>query len=363
MKNLTKNTGGVEIAAHKSRFRTVIAVMGQFFARNRYIFVKIGISLLTLSLTMVLLFFLLRQIPGDIVKIYAENLQMTQGLTYERAYELAVSLLNYNPDENIFTAFFRYVGGLFRGELGESYLQKGISANTLIAQRLPWTLFISSVSLFISFFLGILIGGVVAQKRKGIADKIASGYIAVTGAIPDYLMALIMVTIFSYQLKWFPSQNNYDIFKVEPGFNFPFILNVLYYAFLPIFSSAFIQTGTWIMHMRGSCIGVLGSDYIFAARARGLSESTIRGKYMRKNALLPLVASFGVAFGSLFGGSVLLESIFNYPGIGLEITQRIISKDYVVVQGLIFFSSSMIIIVNLIVDLIYPLIDPRVRRG
>ena len=172
-----------------------------------------------------------------------------------------------------------------------------------------------------------------------------------------------MVTLFAYQLKIFPSQNNFDIFTVTPGFNIDFILNVLYHAALPILSSAIIQTGYWIMQMRGSCIGILGSDYIFSARARGLSERTIRKKYMNKNALLPLVASFGVAFGGLFGGSVLLESIFNYPGIGLEITARITSKDYVVVQGLVFFSAAMIIIVNLIVDLIYPLIDPRVKRG
>ncbi|MBO5046680.1 MAG: ABC transporter permease [Clostridia bacterium] len=352
-----------EEAKRPSAFKRAGRAVLRFFKKNEYIFSKIGFSLLTLALTTIFLFFLLRQIPGDIVDIYAQQLQYSRGLPYERAYELAVQLLNYNPNENIFAAFFRYVGGLLRGELGESYLQEGVSANLLIEQRLPWTLFISSVALFISFFLGVAIGGYVAQRRNGIANKIASGYIAVTGAIPDYLMALLMVTLFAYQLKIFPSQNNFDIFTVTPGFNIDFILNVLYHAALPILSSAIIQTGYWIMQMRGSCIGILGSDYIFSARARGLSERTIRKKYMNKNALLPLVASFGVAFGGLFGGSVLLESIFNYPGIGLEITARITSKDYVVVQGLVFFSAAMIIIVNLIVDLIYPLIDPRVKRG
>ena len=334
-----------------------------FLKKNEYIFSKIGLALLTLALTTICLFFLLRQIPGDVVDIYAQSLQVSRGLTYDKAYELAVQLMNYDPNEGIMEALARYVGGLLRGELGESYLQIGLSANTLIEQRLPWSLFISSMALFISFFLGIAIGGFVAQRRKGIINKIVSGYIAITGAVPDYLLALLMVTFFSYQLKIFPSQNNYDIFKVTPGFNIPFFTDVLYHACLPILSSAIIQTGSWIMQMRGSCIGVLGTDYIFSARARGLSDSTIRRKYMNKNALLPLVASFGVAFGSLFGGSVLLESIFNYPGIGLEITSRIVSKDYVVVQGLVFFSAAMIIIVNLLVDLIYPLVDPRVKRG
>ena len=108
---------------------------------------------------------------------------------------------------------------------------------------------------------------------------------------------------------------------------------------------------------------MLGEDYILAARARGLSEGLIRRKYMKKNALLPLITQFGVSFGALFGVATLMESIFNYPGIGLEISIRIVNKDYMVVQGLIFFSAAMVILVNLVVDLIYPLVDPRVRKG
>ena len=333
-----------------------------FFVKNRYIWIRIGVSLLTLALTTILLFFLLRQIPGNVVEIYAQQLQVQRGLSYERAYELAVDYLNYDPNENIFKAFLRYIGGLFRGELGQSYINRGVSANTIIAQKLPWTLFVSAASLFIAFFLGTTIGGYVAQKRNGVADKIATGYVAVTGAIPDYLMALLLVTFLAYQWNWFPSQDNYDVFYSTPGFNLRFIGDVLYHAALPIISITIIQTGFWILQMRGSAIGVLGSDYIFAAQARGLSDRTIRRKYMRRNALLPLISMLGVSFGGLFGGSVLLESIFNYPGIGLEVVNRINAKDYVVVQGLVFFSSAMMILVNLIVDLIYPLIDPRVKR-
>ncbi len=337
-------------------------VIGAFFEKYKYFFAKIGISLLTLALSTILLFFILRKIPGDILELYALKLQNSQGITYDRAYELAKQLLNFDPNEDVFHAFFRYIGGLLRGQLGESYLETGVSANSLIRTRLPWTLFISSVALFISFFIGTKIGAYIATKRNGIANRIASGYIAISGSIPDYLIALLLVILFGYTLKWFPTQNNYDAFKVTPGFNFPFIGSVLYYAFLPILSYSIVQTGTWILHMRGSCIGVLGEDYILAARARGLSERTIRRKYVNKNALLPLVTMLGISFGSLFGGATLMESIFNYPGIGLEISSRIVNKDYMVVQGLIFFSAAMVIIVNLIVDLIYPFIDPRVRE-
>ena len=354
---------GVGTSCKDTRIKKVLKNFRLLVQKYGYFFTKVGVSLLTLFLSIIALFFFLRLIPGDIVQLYAIKLQSQQGLTYERAYELATQLLNYDPNENIFAAFIRYVGGLFRGELGESYLETGVSANSLIVTRLPWTLFISSVALFVSFFIGIAVGGYVAQKRNGIANKVASGYIAFSGSVPDYLVALILVIVFAYGWGWFPAQNNYDAFSVTPGFNLPFILNVLYYAFLPILSYTIVQTGNWILHMRGSCIGVLGEDYILAARARGLGEGLIRRKYMRKNALLPLITMFGVSFGSLFGGATLLESIFNYPGIGLEISNRIINKDYMVVQGLIFFSSAMVIFVNLIVDLIYPMIDPRVRKG
>lgn len=338
-------------------------VISALFTKYRYFFAKVGVSLLTLMLSVILLFFLLRMIPGNVVEIYALKLQNQQGITYDRAYELSTQLLNYDPNENVLQSFVRYCGGLLHGQLGESYLETGVSANSLIKTRLPWTLFISSCALFISFFLGMAIGGFVAQHRKGVANKLASGYIALSGSIPDYLMALLLVILFAYTWRIFPAQNNYDAFSVTPGFNIPFVLSVLEHAFLPILSYTLASTGNWIMQMRGSCIGVLGEDYILAARARGLSDRTIRSRYMRKNALLPLITSLGVAFGALFGGATLMESIFNYPGIGLEISNRIISKDYMVVQGLIFFSAFMVILVNLVVDLLYPLIDPRVRKG
>lgn len=333
-----------------------------FFIKHHYVFSKVGMSIVTLFLSMLLLFFLLRMIPGDLVQLYALNLQTERGMTYEQAYDLSVNLLNYNPRENVFVSLFRYCGGLAKGELGQSITQKNISANILIAKKLPWTLLLSACALFISFFVGTAVGGYVAQKRKGIVSKLASAYIALSGSIPDYLVALLLVIVFAYRLKWFPAQNNYDVFVVTPGFNLPFIFDVFKHACLPIMASVLAHTGNWIMQMRGSCIGVLGEDYILAARARGLSSSTIRKRYMKRNAMLPLVTTLGMSFGGLFGGAVLMENIFNYPGIGLEISSRILSKDFMVVQGLIFFAAFMVIMINLIVDLIYPWFDPRVRK-
>lgn len=346
----------------QTRLKRVLSWPRRFFLKHLYFFQKLGLALLTLLLAMTLSFFLLRMIPGDLVQQYALDIMAQRAVDYDTAYRMAVDTLHYDPNENIFLAFFRYFSGLLHGDLGTSIVEAGVSANSLIATRLPWTLFISSCALFINFFLGTAIGGYVAQHRKSFADKIATAYTALSGSVPDFLLAIFLVIIFAYRLKWFPAQNNYDAFSVTPGFNMPFILNVLKHAFLPIMTCVISHTGGWVMVMRGSCIGVLGEDYIMAARARGLSQHTIRKRYLRRNALLPLVGSLGVSFGALFGGSLLLESIYNYPGIGLEMTRRILSKDYMVVEGLIVFSAFMVILMTLVVDVVYPLVDPRVRR-
>lgn len=246
--------------------------MRDFSGKYRYFFEKLGLSILTLALTIILLFILLRQIPGDILQIYALKLQGQQGITYDRAYELASELLNYDPNENVLSALAGISAGCSGGSSGKAISSTGVTANSLIRTRLPWTLFVSSVALFLSFFIGKAIGSIAAQKRGRTVDKLASGYIAISGSIPDYLVALLLVILFAYRLKWFPAQNNYNAFEVTPGFNFPFLLNVLYYAFLPILAYTIVQTGNWILHMRGSCISVLGKT-IFSPPAQEDSVS------------------------------------------------------------------------------------------
>ncbi|MFQ7077073.1 MAG: ABC transporter permease subunit [Christensenellaceae bacterium] len=266
---------------------------------------KIGISLVTLALIIALFSSCMIRDTSN----YALKLQNQQGITFDRAYELAAGLST--TTERKCLSGFRSVHGRSVPRRTRKFLPRnGRLREQPDCDRLPFALFISSVSLFISFFIGIAVGGFVAQKRKGVADKVASGYIAVSGSVPDYLIALILVIVFAYQLKWFPAQNNYDAFKVTPGFNLPFILNVLYYAFLPILSYTIVQTGNWILHMRGSCIGVLGGDYILAARAR-IERRTDTPQIHEKHAF---AAHYAVSYRSgRCWRRDALESIFNYP--------------------------------------------------
>jgi len=334
----------------------------KFISKYNFIYKRMGIALLTLGLTTILTFILIRCMPGDVMDNYAQRLAMERKITIQEARVLAASLLDYNPDANIITQFFDYIGGLLKGNLGQSIYMADITANVIIKKALPWTLLVSSLALLISFVLGTAIGSRMAWKRKGASEIVFSGYIVASTSIPDYLVGLLFLTVFAYNLKLFPTNGAYDIFY-DVGFNLPFITNCLYHAALPVAAYVFCQTGSWALMMKGSAIGTLGEDYINAARARGLPERIIVKKYLKKNAMLPLITSLALSFAALFGGSPLMESIFNYPGIGNALNVYIGKRDLFLVQGILFFISFVVIIANLIADSVYSLVDPRIRRN
>ena len=333
-----------------------------FIRKHRYFFERLLIALLTLILCSFVTFFLMKMMPGDVIENYTQTLMAQKQLSYEAARRMAVQLLNYDPEENVFIQLGRFYGGLFRGNLGQSIYINDLTTNQIIAKSLPWTLFISSCGLFISYGVGTMIGARMAYKRKGIENAVHSTYIVVSSTLPDYLFGLIILYIFAYTLGWFPTSGAYDI-ETPVGFNFAFLGDCIYHAFLPICAYVFTGVGAWALSMKGSSVGVLGEDYVGAGIARGLPERIIVRKYLKKNARLPLVTSLALSFATLFGGSAILENIFAYPGIGYAFSSYVASRDYFIMQGLFFFMSVVIIFANLIADSVYILIDPRIRRG
>jgi len=317
-------------------------------------------SVITLILAMVFGFICIKLMPGDVVEMYARNLMNARKIPYDDAYRLAVQMLNYDPQLNVFQQLGKYIGGLLQGDFGTSMYREDVTTLGVIKDFMPWTLLISGVSLLLSFVFGVLIGGKMAAKRKGVGHAVANSYIVVSGAIPDYLFGMLLLIVFSVYLDIFPKGGNYDLLLELDGM--PKIINVMYHAALPIIAYTFVQTGSWALSMRGSAIGVLGEDYIYAARVRGIPERLIRGRYLRRNAMLPLITSFAVACGAIFGGAPLMEYIFNYPGFGAQFNNAIGQRDYFLIQGMMVFMSFMIIFANFIADSIYSLIDPRIRR-
>lgn len=330
-----------------------------FFYRTQYFWTKLFLTLLTLLITIVLSFILIKSIPGDVVHNYALSIQNTQKISYEEAYAQATRLLNYDPEESLFSSFLRYFGGLLRGNLGQSMYMENVTVNSLIKSYLPWTLLISSVSLLLSFLIGTSMGVHMARKRSGLTDTVCTGIITVTSSIPDYLLGVILLMYFGSVLGIFPTYGAYDI--SSKGDTGVYILSILHHAALPIITYTIAQVGGWALMSKGSAVSVLGDDYVNAAIMRGLPPRLIERRYLKRNAMLPLITSLVISFAYLFGGSSVMESVFSYPGIGKAFTTYIGKRDYFVVQGLFVFLSFFIIIANLLADTICGLLDPRIR--
>lgn len=330
----------------------------KFFYSTKYFWTRLLVTLLTLFLTIIVCFAIVKSMPADTVHTYALKLQNELKISYEDALRQAKMMLNYDPDEAIIPAFFSYLGGLFQGNLGASMF-KDVTANDIIKQYLPWTLLISAVSLLLSFFIGTRIGITMARKRESVVDTIYSGMIVVTSSIPDYLLGIILLMWLGSSLGVFPTYGAYDLKTV--GDFFPYVLSILHHACLPILTYTISQVGGWALVSKGSAVAVLGDDYVNAAMIRGIPKRVIEQKYLRKNAMLPLVTSLVISFAYLFGGSAVMEGVFAYPGIGKAFTEYLGARDYYVVTGLFIFLSFLIITANLVADFLCGLLDPRVR--
>lgn len=320
---------------------------------------RVGIALITIFLITTLTFFVVRKTPGDVMQAWAMDIVQTYSMTYEDALAFVESMYSYDPNQPVLEQYIAYISGLLRGDLGESFIYK-VSVNEVIAKALPWTVFVTSISLFLSFGIGILLGMTIAWKRKTILDPIVTFYAAFTGATPDYVTALVLLIIFSINLHIFPLKGAYDA-MVPVGFTWPFIKSVLLHAALPITAYTFESTAGWALAMKGSAVSVLGEDYIMAARARGLKDSRIMTRYMGRNALLPMITGLAIALGTMVSGSILIETIFSYPGIGWFFGEALVKRDFGMMQGLFLFLAIVVIFANLATDLLYTRLDPRIK--
>lgn len=326
----------------------------------KYLAKRLGSAFLTLIAVVLVIFLVLRMMPGDILEPKAREEAGRMGITYEEAYDRVASRYNYNPQEPIYKQLVRYVGGILHGDLGTSMTNPKLTVTSILAVALPWTLFVVSISLILSFIIGMQLGAVMAIKKKGIINNIITFYVTIVSTTPNYIIAILLSIVLIYQLRWFPQAGVYSI-DVTPGFNLPFILSALHHAVLPIATYVITSTGGWILNMKGSSIHTLGSDYVFAARARGLPDSIIMRKYMKKNAMIPLVTTLAMAFGGMVGGAPLIEGQFKYLGMGTYLATAQGERDYILYQGLLLCVSVSVIIANLIADLLYSKLDPRIR--
>ena len=308
-----------------------------------------------------ILFFLIRLMPGNIIDSLIGLYISRYGMSYEDAYRLLSASFGIALEKPLHEQYISFLLNIFTGKLGLSMGYSNIPVIEIVAAAIPWTVFTVSIGLFSSFIIGILLGLLAAYKHGSIIDRFITTLSTITAAIPNYVFAYLLIVIFVTNARLFPMVGAYDASLVTPGFNLPFIIDVLRHAFLPILSYFIASFGNWVLYMRSNVITVLGEDYVQAAKARGLSKSRIMWMYVGRNAMLPLFTLLAINIGYIFGGSTLIEFVFTYPGIGYYISRSVSTRDYPLMQGLFFILIISVTLSNLIADFVYSRLDPRVR--
>jgi peptide/nickel transport system permease protein len=267
--------------------------------------------------------------------------------------------MNLQPDKPLHQQYIDYLLGVLNGNLGTSiFVESGAPVAQLIAERAPWTIFLASTGLFYGFGIGIILGSIMAYYEGSKFDVGMTVSMILDGAIPYYVVAIGLLYFLSYQAGFFPTGGRMPP-TAEPGLNVPFVLGVFEHAALPVASFVLTGFGGSALAMRANSIRLIGSDYIQYAEQRGLSAYHISTRHLARNAVLPLYTSLMIGIGFILGGSVIVEEIFAYPGMGLLLYTATVSRDYPVIMGALTVSVLMFVIALLIADLTYSMIDPR----
>ena len=332
---------------------------------SSYLFRRLFKAFFTIFFVTTLTFFIVRLMPGNPIEVYIAQQVGEYGLSYSEAAAQASALFAIDPTESIFSQYFTYLGRLARGDLGKSLISVGSPVSGIILQYLPWTLFSVGLGLIIAFTLGITLGMVMAYKRESVLDHILSALGSLFHSIPNYLLALMVVVFFGVRLGWLPITRMRGSYSpgVHPGLSLTFIGDALYHAALPITVYVLTTIGSWMLIMKSSTMAALDEDYVTAARARGLKDGRITTAYVGRNAVLPLFTQLAIAIGFVVGGSLLVERIFQYQGIGLILGNVINQRDYPVMQGIFLILTFAVVVANLLADLLYSRLDPRIRVG
>ncbi len=289
-------------------------------------------------------FGLMRLIPGDPAAAIA-GIAATPAQIEQLRKDLGL-------DEPLLTQLLHYYQGLLRGDFGKSLLLgKGVLAATM--ERLPVTIGLSLYALVLTLLIGVISGIIAALRQNTWIDQLAM-MIAMLGiSIPGFFLGLLMIIFFAVQLGWLPS-GGYVPFSQDP-------IGWLRSTTMPAISLALLQAGLLARITRSGMLEVLRQDYVRTARAKGLPERQVILKHALANALIPIVTVVGIIISLLLSGAVVTEALFSLPGMGQLLTQAVLSRDYPMVQGGLLLVTTFLVLVNILVDVLYALIDPRVR--
>lgn len=321
-------------------------------------------ALFTIFSAITITFGLIRLMPGGPLdylraQLISEASRSGGEVNYQAINERLEAMTGITPDAPIYVQYVDYVVDILHGNLGQSiFYDEPVVA--ILGRALPWTILVSASALILTFVIGVTLGAVMAYLEGSRFDMYTTSGTIFLNSIPYFIAGLLMLFVLGYQLQWFPTGGRYDS-TLTPGLTLVFLASVLHHAALPILS--FVITGIDPLGMRGNSISVLGEDFVRVARLRGLSSARISIRYVGHNAILPFYTTLLISIGFLLGGSVIMEQIFSYPGVGYYLFESIGSRDYPVMMGGFLMLTIAVVLGVLFADLTYGMIDPRAGQG
>ena len=310
----------------------------------RFILSRLGGTLAVLILVAVMVFALTRLASGDPIALLLGD-QAT-------AEDIAQARVQYGLDQPLLTQFGYWVKEVAQGNLGQSiFLQRPVTQ--ALAERAEPTFFLATFAVTIAALIGIPCGLIAAVWRGRVVDQIFSAVAMLGASVPSFWMGLILIQVFAVGLGWFPASGYGD-----PGE--PFIER-LHHLVLPATVLGVLNSALIIRFTRASVLDILNEDYVRTARSKGLSERTVILKHVLRNALVPIVTVLGLTLALMIGGAVVTETVFNLPGVGNLVVRAVLRRDYPVIQGTLLVIAGIYVLINLAIDLIYMIVDPRIR--
>jgi peptide/nickel transport system permease protein len=322
-----------------------------------YLLRRIAFYVFTAWAAVTINFFIPRLIPGDPVLSLVSRFQ---GQMSTKAINSLYVLFGLDKHASIWSEYGQYWVQLFHGDLGLSFTFFPTPVSTIIAQSLPWTIALVGITTIVSFLLGTGLGVIAGWRRGSWADALLP-ITTFFSSVPYFWLGLIAIALLAGPGSFFPASGGFDP-GVVPSLTGGFIGSAIQHSLLPAATILISSMSGWILSMRNMMVTVTSEDYITVAHAKGLSERRVMVNYAARNALLPNVSGFALSLGFIVGGTLLVEIVFSYPGVGYELFQAVGAQDYPLMQGIFLIITLSVLAANFLADVAYLLLDPRTRK-